>query len=233
MTHLQTLHALKAERIALAQKLAPLNALLTGRQQDLAKIYAATATAEASLDATTEHAAHIEGLHAIGEATAAQLKAARMARQDAQAAHHAAQSAAARVRGLLGETTGLQAAGHSLGVRLMAIDPEERIASEGYLRDLADEAAGVYASKARELAGALASVLAYQQALAAADGVNPDLITPGVWHFSVPCLNSPSARTPSGAALVEIEHARLQQPAALASIRARIAADGVAIPGLT
>lgn len=101
---------------------------------------------------------------------------------------------------------------------------------EQYLRQLADEAAGEYATVARELSEKLATVLAYQQALAAAN-LNPDLLTNGVWNFGIPSLNTASAKT-AGGCIVEIEHARHAQPKAFTAIRARVAADGVNIPGL-
>jgi hypothetical protein len=228
---LSKLTALKSERIAITKQLQPLNALSAQKRSELAKLNSELAGADARLDAAIQHAAHVQGRALIGDATPEEVDAAVKARQAAVAAHAATQTASAGLRTHTAELDGLQAAGHDLGVRLAAIAGEEAAALEGYLRDLADEAAAEYAVTARALETKLAVVLAYQQALARAN-LDPNLLTGAAWNFCVPGLNSPSAKTAVGW-IADIDGARAQQPQQFALIRARIAADGVTVPGLT
>lgn len=229
---LETLRALSAERIALNKKLAPLHARSATLRSELSTAQSAITAADAALESAVQNHGLVDGRVLIGEATAADAKQAKQARQGAETAHSAAQAQSAGVRALAAEIAGLDGAGRELGGRLVELDREVEAANERYLRDLADEAAQEYADLARALALKLASVFAHHQVLAAVPGINPDLLTPGVWGFSVPSLNSASARTPHGSPIVGIDQARAQQPAALADIRARLLADGVTVPGL-
>lgn len=231
MSSLKHLHALDLERKAIQKRLQPLNMLMAQKQAELSKAQSAIADAQANLDAAVKHAATIAAQQALGAASVDDAKAAAVAREAAQSAFADAQKSSAGTRNLITEYDAMQAAGHDLAIRLGAIGNEEVALRERYLRELADQAAGEYANAAREVAAKLAAVMAYQQALAAAN-FNPDLMSPGAWHFAIPSLNSPSAATPSGAVLVEIDRVQAMQPRAFQQIRQRLAADGVAIPGL-
>ena len=231
MPYLDQIRALENERNAIQKKLNPLNALMTDKQNQLAKLRADVATTEQALNAAVRHVGTIAGMQSLGAATALEAQGAQQTRRDAETAHKAAQAAFAGAHGLSLEIDGLGPVGYELGAQMMALATKDAALREGYLRELADEAAGEYAQAAKLLADKLASVLAFNQAMAAAN-FQPDLITPAAWHFAIPSLNSPSARTAHGGCLVEIDAVRLQQPKALAAIRARVAADGVAISGL-
>lgn len=228
---LSQLRAINVERLEIQTKLRPLTALMTKKQSELAQLREAVTATDLALDAAIKHSATTEGQHVIGEKTAAEAKTARQARERAETLHQQAQAASVGARSLSAEIEGLSDAGRNLAFRLAEIDASEKTTTERYLRGLADQAAGEYADAANVLANKLAVVLAYQQALAAADLV-PDLLTAGVWNFGIPGLNSPSART-AGGCLVEIEHCRQLQPQALTAIRARISADCVSVAGLS
>ena len=227
---LTQLRTLSAEQADIHLKLKPLNDLMAAKQKDIAKVRADFAAADTALDAAAKHAATVQGLQALGSATAAEVKAAMQAKQAVQDDHGKAQSAMAGIRLMLTEADSLGSVGYGLAVRLSGIANTVQELNERYLRGLADEAASEYAATARALAEKLAVVLAYQQALAAAN-FNPDLLTAGTWNFGVPSLNSPSGKN-AGGCLVTIENSRQQQPEQFAAIRARIAADGVSVAGL-
>lgn len=228
--NLSSLHNLKNERLEIAKRLTPINTLSNAKYGELAKLRADILAADGSLHAAIQHAAHVEGLSMIGDATPEEVATAKKARRAAETAHAATQAASVGVGALAAEIDGLGEAGRELGLRFGEICVEEVAAQERYLRGLADDAAREYADAARVLASKLSAVLAYHQALARAD-LNPDLLTAGVWHFGIPALNSPSARTPSGC-LADIDSARREQPEQLAIIRARLAADGVQIDSI-
>ncbi len=230
-TSLETLRALSAERIAINKKLAPLNMRTATLRAELSSKQSAVVGADAAVAAAATASGLVEGRVLIGDGTADELEQARTARKGAETARAAAQKALAGVGGLSDELAGLEAAGTTLAQRLVALDGIEAVARERYLRELADEAAADYAVTAHALATKLATVLAYHQALAVADNMNPDLLTAGVFHFSVPSLNSPSAKT-AGGALTDIDAAHKQRPEQLAAIRARLLTDGVTVPGL-
>lgn len=232
MSPLDQLRALGDERKAINDRLQPLSMLMAQKQSELSKVRAAVADAQATLDAAVKHSATIAAQQALGSATIDDAKSAMVAREAAQKEFADAQALAVGIRDLITEYDAMQAAGHDLALRLGAIGNEESALRERYLRQLADDAAADYATVAQELSEKLATVLAYQQALAAAN-LNPDLLTPAVWGFSIPSLNSPSAQGKSGSGLlIEVDHARQMQPIAFQQIRQRIAVDGVSISGL-
>lgn len=230
MKSLSNLRALDAEQATIQTKLEPLNKLLSEKQKQLSTLRADIAAAESILDEAVKRHATVVAQQALGTAGADEVKQAYAARQAAQKVYDATQTSSAGVRHLISEIDATAGAGQALGVRLVAIAAEHKTATEAYLRDLADEAAAGYAATAHDLAERLGAVLAYQQALAAAN-YEPNLLTGAAWQFGVPSLNSPSART-AGGLLVGIENSRQQQPQQFAAIRQRIAADGVVIAGL-
>lgn len=227
---LDSLRALSKERDAIQIKLKPLHDLTQTKRAEHSAMLETVAAAGAALDAAVKQSATVAAMRALGTATDQDVKDAQTARQLAQKAHAAAQTQSAGQPHIQAEISAYEAAGRDLTARLQNIGTEEAALKEVYLRALADDAAKVYADTARSLAAKLAEVLAYQQALAAAN-YEPDLITAGVWNFGIPALNSPSART-AGGYVADINSSRQQQPKVFAAIRARLVADGVSIPGL-
>lgn len=231
MNELDQIRALEVQSKAIQAKLQPLNTLITEKQVQLSVMKAQMAEADAALDAAVKHVGTVVGMNAIGKATELEVTAAKTARREAETAHQAAQTAFAGARGLQSEIDGLSPVGGELGAQLMALAQKDWLLRENYLRTLADQAAADYATAAKECAVKLATMFGYQQALAAAN-FTPDLMNGSSWQFMAPSLNTPSASSPSGAALYTIQHVQLMQPTAFAAIRARIAADGVDIRGL-
>jgi hypothetical protein len=231
MNELEQIRALEAQSKTIQAQLQPLNTLITEKQKQLSAMKAQMANADAALDAAVKHVGTVVGMNAIGKATDLEVVAAKTARIEAETAHQAAQAAFAGARGLQSEIDGLTPVGGELGAQLMAMAQKDWVLRENYLRALADQAAAEYAHAAKESAFKLATMFGYQQALAAAN-FTPDLLNGSSWHFLAPSLNTPSASSPSGAALFTIENVQLMQPTAFAAIRARIAADGVDIRGL-
>jgi hypothetical protein len=229
-TSLDTLRALTFERIAISKKLAPLNTRMATLRAELSSKQAAVGSADAAVAAAATASGLVEGRVLIGDGTADELEQARTARKGAETARAAAQKALAGVGGLSDELAGLEAAGATLAQRLVALDGIEAVARERYVRDVADEIASAYAEAARALAPKFAAVLAAQQMLARAN-LEPNLLTGSTEMLLIPAFNTPSARSPSGV-LVDFDSARRQQPAAFDTIRERLLADGVTVPGL-
>ena len=233
MKSLDTLRSLIAEQSEINARLAPLAAKSSERWSELNDLRQRQATAEAELDAAIQQAGLIEGRHLVGAADAEELAAAKQARQAAEKAHQSTIKATASIRALDAEVRGLQAASGPLAQRLALIAGEHAAAVEAYVRQLADEAAGRYAAAARNLAEESAAVMACNMALARMEaGVQPNLLTPLTQNMLVPAYNSPSASSPNGALQTD-GTVRVLVPAAFARLKARIAADGVTVPGVS
>lgn len=232
LTALNALRSLAAERESIHEQLKPLDALLAAKRQDQSAMLENLAAASSNLDAAVKNAATVAAKAALRLATEQEAMDANKVRQQAQKAHTAAQTQSTGLHQLETEIAAFDAVGHEHALKLVSIEAQAAVLRENYLRALADESAAVYAENARALAKALAEVMAANQALALAE-MNPDLLTPLAWVFSVSTLNSPSATASNGGGvLVDIDRVRLQQPAAFEALKTRIVADGVTIPGL-
>lgn len=231
MTPLATLQNLKAERIAITKKLAPVNTLMAEKRSELAKLQSAIAAANGLLDTAIKTAAQVEGRALIGAATPAEVADAKKARAAAQMAHAATQTSASSVRVLEQELNGLQAAVHDDGVRLGAIATEEASAEERYLRSIVESLGVAYDDDCKTVGKSFAALLAAQQMLAAAN-LNPNLTGGSTAMLLLPSFNTPAAHSPVGV-LLDYDRTRLQQPQQFQAIRDRIAGDGVHINGLT
>lgn len=233
VTPIDTYRALEAEQAEIQNRLAPLQQKSVERERELGNLRKRQASAEAELDAAIQQAGWVEGRHLVGAATAEELTAAREARQAAEKQHQTTAKASATIRALEAEIRGLRAAAEPMAQRLAIIAAERAKVVEKYVRQIGDEAAEKYVASARQLTTNSASVVAVNMALARMDnGVQPDLLTGSSANLFVPSFNATGARSGSGA-LATYEEVRNAAPAAFAALKARIAADGVVIRGLS
>jgi hypothetical protein len=231
MHALQRLKSLAAEKAEAAAKLAP---IIAARDQRISEANAERKRREAAGAEQVEAirvAGIVAGQHVAGTATVEQLRAAEKARAEAMKRCKAIRNDSDALLVLESEIHGLDAAAEPLQHRLAALTSSEAAARIEYLRAIGNAAAATYASLAGQLLHAFADVCAVNMALARIDGANPDLTTGSTENLLIPAFNAPSARSPSGT-LGTTSEARKLYPGAFSSLKARIDADGVFLPGI-
>lgn len=232
MTPKETIIALAAQQVALSKQLAPVNIVVAQKTAKVAQIVGALVATTAELDRAIQRNANVQSLVMIGAPGQYDADETKKVLVTAQKAHQAAQVAAEGVRALEHEIAGHRAAVSTYAADLATIEADIETAKKAYLFGLADDAAGRWRTAAKLLSSIGGELLGYHQALAVA-GFDPSILSVGFWSTTVASLELPSAKTQWGGPLVTIDDIKVQQPAALAAVRAQIVADGVHIHGLT